>query len=721
MAADFTHDRMASRRLQLSAGLGWAALALALALLVLSSLYLAADAEGLGQRFAPAYPYVFGLAAAALLTLTVAILQRLWRLRRDVRNGVPGARLSRRLLLVLLMLALPPVGLVYAFGARFIAATVDTWFTANSAQALDQALVIGRLFLDDRLQAAEQDAKDAARQLANMPDAALSAALDTALDDSQAEQLAVYADGRLRAIAAANPQALTAAPPSEDMRLAISARGHYADTEVVDGVLRLRVLQPLEGVPRGRVLQGLYGLPADYAQRLAQVEASAAAVRQANYLRDSLKLAFQLILTMVLLVSVLLAILLAIDVARRMVAPIARLAAANREVAEGRLDARLPDQRDDELGLLARSFNRMVADLQTASEQAQRSAEETERQRAFLQTVLSRLTSGVLVVDAQARLRSCNAAAAGLLGCQPDALLGEPLEALIAKTPLLRPLLERILDRLREGVQEFREEVALPRDDGRQLLLLRGARLPDDGLVAVFDDTTEVDRARRDAAWAEVARRLAHEVKNPLTPIQLAAERLRRRVMPKLDSAEADVVDRATNTIVAQVEALKTMVNAFGEYASPPTLRRATLDLNALVREVLDLYADDTRQSFSAQLAPDLPSITADAGRLRQVLHNLIKNAQEASAERTSVQIEVATLAVTDGDLRWVDLVVTDHGPGLPAGFDPGWYEPYRTTKTKGTGLGLAIVRKIAEEHGGQLHAQTASGGGARFSLRLPV
>jgi nitrogen fixation/metabolism regulation signal transduction histidine kinase len=205
------------------------------------------------------------------------------------------------------------------------------------------------------------------------------------------------------------------------MQLVLSARGRYADTETSAGGLRLRVIQSVAGVPRGRVVQGLYALPADYAQRLARVEQAAAGVRQANFLRDALKLAFQLILTLVLLVSVLLAILLAFDVARRVVAPIARLAAANREVAEGRFDAQLPDQSNDELGLLARSFNRMVVDLRNASEQARSSAAETESQRAFLQTVLARLSSGVLVLDAEGQLRSSNAAAVGLLGLAADA------------------------------------------------------------------------------------------------------------------------------------------------------------------------------------------------------------------------------------------------------------------------------------------------------------
>jgi len=719
-----------------SVRLGWLALATAMTLLVLSSLYLAADAEGLGQRYAPAYPYVFALAAAALVTLTGAILLRLWRLTRELRAGVPGARLTRRLLLILLLLALPPVALVYAFGARFIAATVDTWLTANSAEAMDESLAIGRLYLDQRLVAAEADLARAAGDLGSRTDSELGAALEAALDQSEARQLAIYVDGRLRAIAAADPAFLRPAPPTEDMRLTLAARGRYLDTEQieteqVEGIaadpnssaseLRLRVLLPLAGTQRGKVLQGLYGLPADYAARLVRVEQSAAALRQAYFLRDALKLAFQLILTLVLLVSVLLAILLAFDVARRVVEPIARLAAANRAVAAGDFKARVPDTRDDELGLLAKSFNRMVADLETARASAQESAAETERQRAFLETVLARLNSGVLVIDADARLRSSNAAAAGLLECPLSDLADQPLASLGAHHATLQGFVDTVLARRADGVREFREELVLARGAGRQLLLLRGARLPDGGLVTVFDDTTEIDRARRDAAWAEVATRLAHEVKNPLTPIQLAAERLRRRVMPKLDSVESEVVDRTTHTIIAQVDALKTMVNAFGDYARAPALQRVALDLNTLVLDVIELYTGDARLRIDTRLAADLPRLEADAGRLRQVLHNLLKNAQEAGAERALVRVEVSTVPLHDNGREWIDLRLRDDGPGLPEGFDASWFEPYRTTKSKGTGLGLAIVRRIAEEHGGLLLAQNHAEGGAELTLRLPL
>ena len=700
---------------------------LALLLSLLSALYLAADAEGLGQAQARFYPYVFVGAAAALALLALAIAARLWRLRRQLRDGVPGARLTRRLLLVLVLLTLPPVLLVYGFGVRFISATVDSWLRVNSAEALDDGLAIAQLYLNERLQQAQQRVDAVALRLALADEAGLGAEIEAALDTSDALQLALFEpDGRVRAVAAAEAAWLLPAPPEDDVRLELERRGRYAAAERDANGMRVRILLPIGNALSGeRMLQGLFALPNDYAELAQRVEAAVHGQRQAVFLRDALKLAFALILSFVALLSVLLALLLAFDLARRLVAPIARLAGATQDIAQGRFESQLPEVQDDELGFLARSFNRMARELELTSARARASAEETERQRAFLETVLARLSSGVLVFDGEARLRSANGAAQELLGVTPEVHIDLPLPQLRAALPNAMPLFDAVAARLSEGAREWREEVALAGADGeageRRVLLLRGVRLPDAGAVAVFDDTTVVDRARRDAAWSEVARRLAHEIKNPLTPIQLAAERLRRRVLPKLEADDADVLDRATHTIVAQVDALKSMVNSFGDYARPPALQLAPLDLNALAGEVLDLYEQDARLSLERHFDPDLPRVAADSGRLRQVLHNLLKNAIEATAELSVATVLVSTARREDSGRVGVEIAVGDNGAGLPPGFDEHWFEPYRSTKARGTGLGLAIVAKIAQEHGGRLRAANRAEGGARFALWLPL
>jgi PAS domain S-box-containing protein len=328
----------------------------------------------------------------------------------------------------------------------------------------------------------------------------------------------------------------------------------------------------------------------------------------------------------------------------------------------------------------------------------------------------------VLGFDPDGRLRIANRAAEAILGVGATSYIGRSLAEIEREEPQLAAFTEPLARHMRGGLREWREELVVDTAGGRRVLMLRGTALADDaGYVAVFDDLTVLNRAQRDAAWGEVARRLAHEVKNPLTPIQLAAERLRRRFLGRVSPEESELIDRATHTIVSQVEALKTMVNAFGDYArpEPPTLR--PIALNALLDDVLDLYENDQRIGLSRDLAAGEPLVRADAVRLRQALHNLIKNALEAIGDAKKPQLVVSTRIVRDDDQAFVELAVADNGPGLPAGFGERWFEPYTTSKNKGTGLGLAVVKKIAEEHGGGIRAENRAQGGAVFTLRLPI
>lgn len=698
---------------------------LAVAVLLAAALALANDAAGGASRLGAWYPWMLGACSLALTVLVAIIIQRLLRLRRELRERAPGASLNRRVLSMLIVLALPPVFVVYGFALNFLDATIDTWFSVRMEHAMDDALEIGRVYLDERLRTAQQESATLAQALRDSADADLQKRLDTAIDAQGALQLAVFGkDQSVLATASADPQLLTPAYPDSATLLQVQGNGHYAAAEPLGARLVLRVVDPLPTATPGneRLLQALYPLPARLQALTTGVEQASFDFQRLKFLRGSLKLTFTLVLTFVLLLSVLFALMLAFGIARRLTAPIGRLAAATRAVGAGRYDTPLPVGSRDELGFLLASFNQMQRELEQSNARLTHSAQETESQRAYLKAVLERLSAGVLGIDRAGTLRTLNRAAESILDLPLLRYVGQHLSVLRRDHPHLAPLLDPILQHAREGVREWREEVVLARGEERRLLLLRGAELggADAGSVAVFDDLTQLDRAQRDAAWAEVARRLAHEVKNPLTPIQLAAERLRRRFIGRLPPDDTDVLDRATHTIVAQVEALKALVNAFGDYARPPLIEARALDLHALAGEVLDLYENDQRIQLTRRFEAHLPILRADAGRLRQLLHNLMKNALEAIGDARKPHIEVATRDIVENAQKWIELGIADNGPGLPEGFGERWFEPYTSSKQRGTGLGLAVVKKIAEEHGGSVRAQNRETGGAMFSVRLP-
>jgi len=423
--------------------------------------------------------------------------------------------------------------------------------------------------------------------------------------------------------------------------------------------------------------------------------------------------------------SLLAAIWAAFHSARRLVAPVTDMAEATRAIAEGDYSKRLPVASDDELGFLVRSFNDMTRRLAKARDQARKSQQQVEGQRAYLEAVLANLSSGVMSLDADWVIRAVNSAARQNLGVDIKDYLGRSLSETGRDHVFLRPFVDVILRNHRSGKKLWQEEVSLFGVKGRQVLMCRGTSFKGtnsgkDGKVIVFDDVTALIQAQRDAAWGEVARRLAHEIKNPLTPIQLSAERLRRRFIERMDKEDVEVLDRATRTIVNQVEAMKKMVNAFSEYARVPQISMEAVDLNMLVQEVLELYrGGDSRVRLVTRLDALRPCIEGDVGRLRQLLHNLIKNSLEAVAETTGACITVTTHAGDESAREYVELVIDDNGPGFPERVLDNLFEPYVSTKPRGSGLGLAIVKKIVEEHGGVIAAESNPEGGARIRIRL--
>ncbi|MDH3513437.1 MAG: ATP-binding protein, partial [Gammaproteobacteria bacterium] len=476
------------------------------------------------------------------------------------------------------------------------------------------------------------------------------------------------------------------------------------------------------------------------------VQSAFAEYEKLVYLRGPLKFGFTLTLSLIALLTLLIAVWAAIFFARRLATPIRELAEATNAVAQGDYQKQIPVTSHDEIGILVESFNDMTRRIHRAQLQSKRSQQEAEIQRAYLETVLGHLSSGVLTFNQRLLLRTHNPAAGQILGTDLRAGERKPLGWLANNYPSLRPLIEAVEQAAAAGEEEWQSQIQLTVNNHRRVLLLRGTSLPSwrekrGGYVVVFDDITALIQAQRDAAWGEVARRMAHEIKNPLTPIQLSAERIRHKFLRQVTEEDRITLERATRTIIEQVDSLKSMVNDFSEYARSAQMLSRPVNLNDLIRDVVELYKNTrsagvvplrggarTGKGKSARavttrldLDADLPQIPADPGRLRQVLHNLLLNSRDALAATPKPVIRIGTRLTGRNDHRYVEMSVQDNGPGFPEALLARLYEPYVTHKEKGTGLGLAIVKRIVEEHGGTIRTYNLKDGGACVIIRFPV
>jgi nitrogen fixation/metabolism regulation signal transduction histidine kinase len=469
----------------------------------------------------------------------------------------------------------------------------------------------------------------------------------------------------------------------------------------------------------------LYDVPKQLSAMSEAVQHTYSQYGNISLQRDLLKNSFRLTLTLVLLLTMLLAIYLAIFSAQRLMRPVQDLIEGTRAVGKGDFAMRLPLPSRDEMGSLVQSFNDMTKRLRRASEEATRSREIVEQERERLAVILARLSTGVMVLDRGLKLRIVNEAAGSILGVDLSGDIGRSLTDIDTQgSERLSRFVYELSVRLGAGQADWREEIELPPDRVlRFACSALDAAEEEPGFVVVFDDITNLLHAQRDAAWGEVARRLAHEIKNPLTPIQLSAERLRRRLQGNLPHQDdAELLERSTRTIVQQVESMKAMVNAFSEYARAPEIKLLEFDLNNLVTEVAELYrAQDGVAEVRVQVDPALGSIRADRGRMRQVLNNLLINGIEAVGDAPGGWVEVMTRRERSGDADNAVITVSDNGHGFQKEMLARVFDPYVTSKQKGTGLGLAIVKKIIDEHGGRIEADNRPEGGACVRVVLPV
>ena len=715
------------------------------ALVLVFLLSLATGGQAVERHFVWLFWVNVGVAAMLALVVGLAAIRLTVRLRR----GKFGSRLLAKLAAIFALVGLGPGLLIYAVSYQFVSRSIESWFDVQVASALDSGLALGRGGLDAMVADLAAKTRAAGDRLAGPAASIGPLVLERVRDQTAAREVALVGPGG-QVLASAGANAVAIMPERPPMALLRQARAQRSaaqleglDDEPPPGTRPSALVRALAYLPsydislgqqEDRYLMVVQEVPPVLVGHALAVQAAYREYQQRAIARVGLRRMYIGTLTLALVLAVFGAVLLAVMLGNQILRPLILLADGVRQVAGGDLTAKPVFSSNDELGGLTRSFAQMTGQLSEARELVQRGIDQLESARQRLQTILDSLSAGVIVFDRQGRIDTVNPAATRILRQPMVAWRGRPLN----EVPGLRELAAMVSARSelhraspeageRDHWQDGFELLLAPGDSLN--LILRGAPLPGDAQLLVFDDITEVVSAQRSVAWAEVARRLAHEIKNPLTPIQLSAERLEHRLHNRLEGDERALLSRSVATIVAQVQAMKHLVDEFRDYARLPAARLQPLDLNLLVGEVLALYGQAQEQGhLVAELAADLPTIEGDATQLRQVVHNLVQNGLDAVADRADGRVVVSTEGARGehAALRAIRLKVTDNGPGFADKVLKRAFEPYITTKAKGTGLGLAVVKKIADEHGARVRIANQTNtapsglpreGGAQVSL----
>ncbi|OWY40822.1 two-component sensor histidine kinase [Xenophilus sp. AP218F] len=695
--------------------------AIALATFGTILLYLLALATGNASKLNDYYWWVFGLNGLLLFALLGVVGRQLLRLRQRVKNRVFGAKLTQRLALMFGVVALVPGLLVFTVSAQFLTRSIESWFDVRVESALDRGLVLGRSALNYVLEDVSRKTRMIEDEASQLPPEQLPQRLERLRSQLGLREVAVFdREGRLQQSASEGGRSQPAALSRDSLRNLKGARPLQSIENDGDGSLTLKVLLPYrDAAGQPRLLQVLQAAPADISRDAEQIEAARSEYRQLLLSRDGLRTFYMLTLALAVLLALTAALAFALFLSERLSAPLSELAAGTRAVAQGDFSKRHPVYRRDELGMLTTLFNRMTQQLEETRQLADRSRSELENGKLYLESILANLSAGVISFGADWQLRACNTSASRILGVDFNELSDHDFPHWATQVPAVAPLVDIVLQHANHDIEnDWKAQLSYETAQGERTLLVRGARLPEvssTGYVLVFDDITELARAQRDAAWGEVAKRLAHEIRNPLTPIQLSAERLAMKLADKLEGPDAEMLRRATDTIVKQVGALKGMVDAFRDYARAPRIKLSKLDLNQVIREVMTLYESNPAVKIALDEAE--PMIMGDAALLRQVLHNLMQNAQDAVLDVGIPIIQISS-RLEEGNVL---VCVEDNGAGFSPDILRRAFEPYVTSKSKGTGLGLAVVKKIMEEHHGQVILGNSELHGARVLLSLPL
>ena len=698
----------------------------ALGLLLLALAYLLSAATQDSSKLNDIFYIIFGLGLSALVLLIGILIRDLHRLYRDFKNKKPGSRLTIRLVSLFVLLILVSTTIVYSFSVQFLHRGIDSWFDVKIEQALDDALELSRTALGIRVRTLLRQTRMMSGVLSEVPVSEFNANLRDLTQLSCAVELSIWTmEGQLVTSSIQNPNIIVPNRPNEAIFRQLKQQEDYIGLDPSDDErLRLRAavrIPSQEIESEQKMLHVLFPVNERLSSLGKTVEDAYTQYKELSYLRKPLVSVFTLTLTLIVLLTVLASIWFAIWISRRIVHPLQALADGTQSVASGNYNTQLTTTGHDEIGFLVRSFNQMTFRLTDARDATELSHLKLEEQTNYLGAVLGSLSSGVITIDQQNSLKTANIASSEILSIDLSPHLERPFDKLETQHQHLQSFVQ-ILSKALANKTSWQHQIELHAELQRQTLMCRGTPLPNNaGWVIVFDDVTSLIQAQRDIAWGEVARRLAHEIKNPLTPIQLSAERLQSKYMPLLPPDQTDLLRKLTKTIIQQVDAMKDMVNDFSDYAKSPSIHLDSLPLDTLIHEVITLYQSNSKHTITLKQEMALV-LKLDSNRFRQVLHNLIKNAIDASEEAgMPVTINIGYSIIQKATIDWVELTVRDYGPGIPDDMMNVLFEPYATSKISGTGLGLAIVKKIVDEHQGTVRAKNHDPHGTCIIIQIPL
>lgn len=716
-----------------------------LVILLLSSLQLISGATANSNLFDKLYSIILIINILSLFLFIVLIFRQMLLLRYRLKRKTAGARLTLRMIIMFTTLSALPLAVVYYFSLQFLNKGIDSWFDVEIEQALENALDLRKNASNSMMKTMQHQVELAAEELKKTPKASLTIQLDKLRRQMNAEELTLLSlKGKIISASSAEQTSLLPSLPEPEQLIGLGPGKNYVGVDVLHNKGRnVRVMiyissassetpnthlsntrllpEPDKKLQNVYILHALFPISEREYLLSQHVHDAYTRYKELLFLRKPLKMSLTLTLSLVLLLALLASIWAAFYFTRRLTAPICNLSEGTQAVAKGNYDTRLPSQSNDDLGLLIDSFNQMTQHLSIARNKLKKSQQQAEQQHAYLDVILSSLSSGILSLDATQKIHTVNQKASEILGLDLSIYIHLSITSIIKPVPHLTSLIESIIQQIRDQNTHWREEITLLNPQGQQILMCQGNVLPESGYVIVFDDVTTLIQAQRNAAWGEVARRLAHEIKNPLTPIQLSAERLRQKYLPNLSGKEAERMDKLTHTIIQQVASMKDMVTAFSDYARMPKIQTMPINLNQLLTEVIELYRSHKDLIMHIDLTTSPTIIQADQGRLRQVFHNLIKNALDAMQNSDNKVLSITTQLLEQNAQIYVQITFKDTGSSIPPHILNNIFEPYISSKPKGNGLGLAIVKKIIEEHGGQIHAKNHPEGGAIFTVNIPL